>query len=108
MGGELCAAGPAVEEGPKLPAGRLTTLVSDVMPYSHYKQMGELANYTVNQMAWALALTLGSIGGLCLILVSERSKKGIQKRACERAIKKRACRKGHVSERSKKDMQKGM
>ena len=23
MGGELCAAGPAVEEGPKLPAGRL-------------------------------------------------------------------------------------
>ena len=34
--------------------------------------MGELANYTIDQMAGALALTLGSIGGLCLILFKSR------------------------------------
>lgn len=34
--------------------------------------MGELANYTIDQVAGALALTLGSIGGLCLILFKSR------------------------------------
>ena len=34
--------------------------------------MGELANYTLDQVAGALALTLGSIGGLCLILFKSR------------------------------------
>ena len=37
--------------------------------------MGELANYTIDQVAGALALTLGSIGGLCLILFKSRVKK---------------------------------
>ena len=34
--------------------------------------MGNLANYTIDQMAGALALTLGSVGGLCLILFKSR------------------------------------
>ena len=34
--------------------------------------MGQLANYTIDQVAGALALTLGSIGGLCLILFKSR------------------------------------
>ena len=34
--------------------------------------MGELANYTIDQVAGALALTLGSVGGLCLILFKSR------------------------------------
>lgn len=34
--------------------------------------MGELANYTIDQVAGALALTLGSLGGLCLILFKSR------------------------------------
>ena len=33
---------------------------------------GELANYTIDQVAGALALTLGSVGGLCLILFKSR------------------------------------
>ena len=37
--------------------------------------MGELANYTIDQMAGALALTLGSVGGLCLILFKSRCEK---------------------------------
>ena len=37
-----------------------------------YKQMGELGNYTIDQIAGALALTLGSIGGLCLIMFKSR------------------------------------
>ena len=35
-------------------------------------KMGQLANYTIDQVAGALALTLGSIGGLCLILFKSR------------------------------------
>lgn len=31
-----------------------------------------LADYTIDQMAGALALTLGSVGGLCLILFKSR------------------------------------
>ena len=34
--------------------------------------MGNLANYTIDQVAGALALTLGSVGGLCLILFKSR------------------------------------
>ena len=34
--------------------------------------MGELANFTIDQVAGALALTLGSIGGLCLIIFKSR------------------------------------
>lgn len=34
--------------------------------------MGQLANYTIDQVAGALALTLGSVGGLCLILFKSR------------------------------------
>ena len=34
--------------------------------------MGNLADYTIDQMAGALALTLGSVGGLCLILFKSR------------------------------------
>lgn len=34
--------------------------------------MGQLANYTIDQVAGALALTLGSIGGLCLIIFKSR------------------------------------
>ena len=34
--------------------------------------MGNLANYTIDHMAGALALTLGSVGGLCLILFKSR------------------------------------
>tara|TARA_R110001606_G_scaffold141058_2_gene280212 strand:+ start:2332 stop:2571 length:240 start_codon:yes stop_codon:yes gene_type:complete len=34
--------------------------------------MGELGNYTIDQIAGALALTLGSIGGLCLIMFKSR------------------------------------
>ena len=34
--------------------------------------MGQLANYTIDQVAGALALTLGSLGGLCLILFKSR------------------------------------
>ena len=34
--------------------------------------MGQLANYTIDQVAGALALTLGSFGGLCLILFKSR------------------------------------
>tara|TARA_R110002096_G_scaffold118110_2_gene255825 strand:- start:1868 stop:2128 length:261 start_codon:yes stop_codon:yes gene_type:complete len=34
--------------------------------------MGELANFTIDQVAGAMALTLGSIGGLCLILFKSR------------------------------------
>tara|TARA_R110001592_G_scaffold160185_2_gene392244 strand:+ start:188 stop:436 length:249 start_codon:yes stop_codon:yes gene_type:complete len=34
--------------------------------------MGKLADYTIDQVAGALALTLGSIGGLCLILFKSR------------------------------------
>ena len=34
--------------------------------------MGNLADYTIDQVAGALALTLGSIGGLCLILFKSR------------------------------------
>ena len=37
--------------------------------------MGELANYTIDQVAGALALTLGSVGGLCLILFKSRKKR---------------------------------
>ena len=36
------------------------------------KLMGELGNYTIDQIAGALALTLGSIGGLCLIMFKSR------------------------------------
>ena len=34
--------------------------------------MGELGNFTIDQMAGSLALLLGSIGGLCLILFKSR------------------------------------
>ena len=34
-----------------------------------------LADFTIDQMAGALALTLGSIGGLCLILFKSRCEK---------------------------------
>ena len=34
--------------------------------------MGNLADYTIDQVAGALALTLGSVGGLCLILFKSR------------------------------------
>ena len=37
--------------------------------------MGKLADYTIDQVAGALALTLGSIGGLCLILFKSRCEK---------------------------------
>lgn len=37
--------------------------------------MGQLANYTIDQVAGAAALTLGSIGGLCLILFKSRCEK---------------------------------
>ena len=30
--------------------------------------MGELANFTIDQLGGTLALVLGSLGGLCLIL----------------------------------------
>ena len=36
------------------------------------KLMGELGNYTIDQIAGALALTLGSVGGLCLIMFKSR------------------------------------
>ena len=34
--------------------------------------MGELDDYSLDQVAGALALTLGSLGGLCLILFKSR------------------------------------
>ena len=34
--------------------------------------MGELDDYSLDQVAGALALTLGSVGGLCLILFKSR------------------------------------
>lgn len=37
--------------------------------------MGKLADYNINEIAGALSLTLGSIGGLCLILFKSRCEK---------------------------------
>ena len=37
--------------------------------------MGELGNFTLDQVAGALALVLGSVGGLCLILFKSRCEK---------------------------------
>ena len=37
--------------------------------------MGKLDDYSLDQVAGALALTLGSIGGLCLILFKSRCEK---------------------------------
>jgi len=34
--------------------------------------MGELANFTIDQLGGTLALVLGSLGGLCLILFKSR------------------------------------
>ena len=46
--------------------------MGELANYTIDQMAGELANYTIDQMAGALALTLGSVGGLCLILFKSR------------------------------------